>query len=280
MNVNASATRNVGSAMNVSINRASTRLPGNGVNAISTDSVKPRTRQPAVADSAIVSVFRTAWWNSPDATTDANFASDSGCASPPSAWRTINANGKRNSAARIRSGGAIQALTAGRSSATGSGSARSATNHRFRNQRRLCGAEIHLERRARRRRFVHRRARHAQHVTVDFELDALQIALPLDAAHRSAQRIAIVDGREMQVVRTHAQQAFAAVRQCVVIARHECAVTKAHPRHAGAGGHERAHGQKVRAPEKLGRKAVRRVAIKRLRVPERAELAITHDADV
>src|SRR5690242_587182 len=243
MNVNASATRNVGSAMNVSINRASTRLPGNGVNAISTDSVKPSTRQPAVADSAIVNVLRTAWWNSPDATTDANFASDSGCASPPSAWRTISANGNRNSAARIRSGGAIQTLTAGRSSATGRGSARSATDDGFGNERRLHGAEMHLQRRAGGWRLVHRCARHAQHVAVDFELDALQITLPLDAAHGAAQRVAAVDRCKVQVVRAHAQQAFAAVGQRMVIARHQRAVAEAHARHAGAGGHECTHRQ-------------------------------------
>src|SRR5690348_16364497 len=197
MNVNASATRNVGSAMNVSISRASTRLPGNGVNAISTDSMKPRTRHPAVADNAIVSVFRSAWWNSPDATTEANLASDSGWVSPPCACRTMSASGNRNSAARIRSGGAIQTLPAGRSEATGSGSARSATYDGFRNQCRLRSAEMHLERRAGGRRLVHRRARHSQHVIVDFELDALQIALPLDAANRPAQRVSAVDGRQM-----------------------------------------------------------------------------------
>ena len=56
MKVNARVTRNVGSAMMVSIRRAAILAPGNGTKAMTSDSAKPSTRQPVVALTAMTIV--------------------------------------------------------------------------------------------------------------------------------------------------------------------------------------------------------------------------------
>src|SRR5579862_6117036 len=214
MNVNASATRNVGSAMNVSIIRARKRLPGNGVNAISTDNTKPSTRHPAVAESAIVSVLRIACRNSADDITAANLANDSAPASPPSAWRAMSASGKKNSAARIRSGGAIHNPFAFHSTPARVGApiARSATNGGLRNERCVRRAEMHGESRTGRGWLVHRRTGQPHHVAEHVELDVLHVALPLNALHDGSEHIArLLCRRQPELVRAHAQKTRAAV---------------------------------------------------------------------
>jgi hypothetical protein len=61
--VKASVTRQVGSAMNVSISRATNVEPGNGTKARISPRISPSMRQPAVEASAITPVLMSALRN-------------------------------------------------------------------------------------------------------------------------------------------------------------------------------------------------------------------------
>ena len=60
MNVKASVTRKVGSAMKVSISRATKPAPGNGAKARISASVRPSATQPTVEATAISAVLSSA----------------------------------------------------------------------------------------------------------------------------------------------------------------------------------------------------------------------------
>jgi hypothetical protein len=92
-NVNASVTRKVGSAMNVSMIRATVRAPGNGTKARTSASTRPSATQPAVAETAISTVLSSARRNEAERNTSAARANDTVPASSVNACRPMSARG-------------------------------------------------------------------------------------------------------------------------------------------------------------------------------------------
>src|SRR6185437_1584705 len=94
------------------------------------------------------------------------------------------------------------------------------------------------------------------------ERDAVHLALPLHAAHDAAEARARRLARlQPDIVRTDTEQAPAARRQAMVVAREEPRLSEAHARKAADLRDERLDGEEVGTAEELGGEAVGRVAV-------------------